>query len=83
MSNNQNQTKPIIAIIAIVLATSLIVAGAFDQASARKHNHQSIHQHNEATQTSSITANGGSVTGSGNQGVTQSNTNNGGNAASF
>lgn len=93
MKNNNQSTKVIFSIMAVVIATSLVASVVFDQAYARHHNHykgghhytgsQSITQANSVTQSSSVVTSGAgsSVTNSGNNAATQTNTNNGGNAA--
>jgi hypothetical protein len=79
------KNQVILGVIAIVFATALIASVVVDHADARKSNRQSINQHNHADQSSSITTGGSNspVQNSGNQQSTQSNTNNGGNAAAF
>jgi len=85
MRNNNNQsTKTIFAIVAVVLATSLIASVVLDQAYAKyyRYNHQVIKQNNNQEQSSSISTSGtgSTVTGSGGNTATATNTNNGGNA---
>ena len=71
--------------IAVVFATALIASLVVDQANARTSNRQSISQHNDQDQRSTIVTGGANspVQNSGNNAATATNTNNGGNAASF
>ena len=75
----------VLGVIAVVFATALISSIVLEQADARKSNRQSISQHNHASQSSTIVTGGANspVQNSGNQQATQTNTNNGGNAAAF
>ena len=75
----------VFGVIAVVFATSLLASLIVDNADARKSNRQSISQHNDQTQSSTIVTAGATspVTNSGNQQATATNTNNGGNAAVF
>ena len=71
----------VFGVIAVVLASTLIATLAVDSVFAQ-HN-QRIHQHNHASQSATVvTAGAGStITGSGNNVLAQTATNNGGNAA--
>ena len=72
----------VFGVIAVVFATALIASLVVDQANAQS-NRQRIHQSNNQHQSSTVVTAGekSSVTGSGNNDATATNTNNGGNAA--
>jgi hypothetical protein len=75
----------VFSVIAVVFATALIASLVVDQASAQRHNRQSISQHNHQSQSSTVVTAGANsgVSFSGNNAATATNTNNGGNAAAF
>lgn len=75
----------VFGVIAVVFASALIASLMNDNVFARSHNHQSVTQHNHASQSSTIVTGGAgsAVTNSGSNTATQTNTNNGGNAAAF
>ena len=78
--------QKIVLASAIIIASSLILAAiVLPNASAQFRNHQSLSQHNNQHQSSGIVTSGygSSVSGSGNNAATATNTNNGGNAAAL
>ena len=72
----------VFGVIAVVFATALIASLVVDSVNAQS-NRQSISQRNHQHQDSSVVTagTGSTVTGSGNNDATVTNTNNGGNAA--
>jgi hypothetical protein len=75
----------VFGVIAVVFATALIASLVVDSVNAQRSNRQSISQHNNQHQSSTVVTAGANspVTNSGNNAATATNTNNGGNAAAF
>ena len=75
----------VFGVIAVIFATALIASSVVDQANAHRSNKQSISQHNDQHQSSTVVTAGANspVTNSCNNAETATNTNNGVNAAAF